>query len=236
MPRDKLVAVVGLSRWRQLVFGNRELAFDVAPFSRSLLVVVVDDFATPDDDLGPKLSEDGPRRHHADGSTFIGVRNDLPLNQVSLGLIIDDNLKQMFMLLEEQVGVTEPNAPRRLCRQHVQSLTAAKQGKRSHAVLPPALEIPVLVDFFLACRIFGHHDFVVHDIQRCPILVNDYLGRGIRLPTTAAPSSTAGRWTPASSLGRRAHAGPLGANLINEIPVRWSILGRPTCAPLSRNG
>src|ERR1700760_3619767 len=121
------------------------------------------------------------------------MRNDLPIDQVSLLRLIHNDLEQLHVLGEEEIAVPEPCASCRLGGQHVQPLPPSHYCERSYAVLPAAFQIPQLVDLLLAIGVLRQRNLVVDDLHHVALLVNRHLGDMRRAAPWPSPRPTSTR-------------------------------------------
>lgn len=171
VPRHVLVAVVRLPLDREPVLGVRELPFYGACGALPRLPVVVGDFAAADDDAGAEFAKDGARGDDADCAAFVGVGDELALDHVEFLVLVHDDLEELFVFLEEEVGVAEADAARGLGGEHVEPVAAAEDGEGAAAVLAAVLEVAGFGDFELAGGVLGEDDLVVGDGLGVAVLV-----------------------------------------------------------------
>lgn len=233
VPCDVLVPVVRLP-WRgQFVLWHCQLAFHLTTLARCLHVVLIGDLPTSNDNFGTEFTEHGPCRHHTNSTSLVGVGDDVPVDEVALGLVVDDDLVEHAMLLEEQVGIPETNTPCRFSGKHVFAVAAAEDRERPDSVLSITQKVAIIVDLGLSFHIFRQNHLVVRNLHRLSFLVNRGL-RHMRGSAIARPSTTTGIRTAASSL-RRGTDMVRSGTVILQIPVRWAVLRRTTNAALSRD-
>ena len=225
VPSNVLVPVVRLAVRRKPVVRIGDLALDVAPVAGSLAPVVVQDLFAADDDARAEFAEDGPRGDDTDRSALVGVRDDVPVNQVALFVLLDDDLVQRHVLGEEQVAVAEAAAPCRLRRQHEELLSSVHDGKGANAVLASAQQVAILVHLFLARGVVGQDNLVLDHVGHGALLVDAHLGRRVRLAARPAPKPGRPAALPAE---RRALLGttPFLIGGARAVPVRRAVLGR----------
>lgn len=236
VPRHILILVVWLSRRGELILRHCEFTLHVPPLPGCLNVVVINDFPATNDDFGAKFPKHGPSGHHTNGSTLIRMRDDLSFNEITLGVIIDDDLVKKLVFLKEQVGVPESNTSGWLCRQHVMFLATIKNRKRTNTILSVALQNAILVHFGLTLRVIWQGHFIINDVHHVPFLVNRDLGYMRRSPIPSPSSAASCRATTSPLHGRAYMNRRRRRTVVRQIPVRGAVLRRPTDTSFSRNG
>src|SRR5436305_10194134 len=150
VPRYVLILVVLLAgRWK-LVVRIGQFSFHDSILASCLNLIVVDNSLSAHDDERPKLTKDRPRRHDANGSTFVRMRNKISINKISLLRIIYDDFVELLVFVEEKVTVSKSNASCRFRRKHVKTLSSSEHGESSAPVISATLKIPELIDFSLS--------------------------------------------------------------------------------------
>ena len=240
VPGHILVLVVGLARAGEAIVGVGELPLDVTVGAGGGDVVVVDDTSAAHDDAGAEFTKDGAGGDDADGPTFVRVRNDLTIDEISLGVVVDDDLEEFLMFLEEEVAVAESDTAGGFGGEHVETGAPAGDGEGSAAISTLALQMTPSIDLGLAVGVQGQDDLVIDDFQRTSFFVDgevcDMGGTASWFGPTTTRTGAGGRSTSTSS-SRRGRLGDLsGRVVVRMIPIRRGVLRRPTEPSLAPYG